>query len=165
MHVNLPDLGGRCHPLVTTERGTSSGTIKLRSPGDRAGAAWGRRWGGLIYGCASILISSNIIILLLLLLSLLRRREISLSGPCWLWELGVGGDVVTYSAQLCDNSTQGAFGNIWTRIEVIWDFEGRHCCPVIYSALLHVATAMPQLANITVGLPVKLHFKGPVISP
>lgn len=42
----------------------------------------------------------------------------------------MGGNVVTYSALLCDNSTQGALGDVWTRVEVTWDFEGRHCCLV-----------------------------------
>lgn len=37
--------------------------------------------------------------------------------PCHLWELGVGGDAVTYSALLCDNSRQGALGEIWAASE------------------------------------------------
>lgn len=97
---------------------TSSRTIKLRHPGDTVGAARGWRWGGVISGCASILISRNIIIL-----PLLRWKEFGLSGPSW---LRVGGEAVTYSGLLWDNSSHQAFGVIWSRIQVIWVFEGGH---------------------------------------
>lgn len=111
---------GRALPSTYHYRGkTSSRTIKLRPPGDSAGAARGERWGGLIYGCTSILISRAINIIL----TLLRWKEFSLSGPSW---LRVGGDAVTYSGLLWDNSSHKAFVVIWNRIQVIWGFEGKH---------------------------------------
>lgn len=82
----------------------------------------------------------------------------------------MGGDVVTYSAPLCHNSTQGAFGDIWNRIQVIWVFDSRHNITSdgfsddIHNFYLLKLPCHKRLYWIALGVPVMLYFMGPVMS-